>query len=61
MSVNVGECELFFVQNKVLESPISVFGSEILPQVEEFKCLGILFSHEGRMGLILKGFINKTE
>ncbi|XP_051775984.1 uncharacterized protein LOC127526050 [Erpetoichthys calabaricus] len=48
MGISTSKSETMVLSWKRVECPLRV-GSEILPQVEEFKYLGVLFMSEGRM------------
>ena len=48
MRISTSKSESMFINRKRVECTLRV-GDEILPQVEEFKCLGVLFTSEGRM------------
>ena len=48
MRISTTKSETMVLSRKRVECPLRV-GNEILPQVEEFKYLGVLFTSEGRM------------
>nr|XP_049577497.1 glycine receptor subunit alpha-3 isoform X2 [Syngnathus scovelli] len=48
MRVSTSKSESMVLDRKRVECPLRI-GDEILPQVEEFKYLGVLFTSEGRM------------
>ena len=48
MRISTSKSEAMVLSRKRVECPLQV-GGEVLPQVEEFKYLGILFTSEGRM------------
>ena len=48
MRISASKSETMVLSRKRVECPLRV-GDEVLPQVEEFKYLGILFTSEGRM------------
>ncbi|XP_051789808.1 uncharacterized protein LOC127529636 [Erpetoichthys calabaricus] len=48
MRISTSKSETMVLSRKRVECPLRV-GGEILPQVEEFKYLGVLFTSEGRM------------
>ncbi|KAK3566846.1 hypothetical protein QTP86_004550 [Hemibagrus guttatus] len=49
MRVSTSKSEAMVLDRKKVACPLQV-GGEVLPQVEEFKYLGVLFTSEGRMG-----------
>ncbi|TWW73424.1 hypothetical protein D4764_15G0008180 [Takifugu flavidus] len=49
MRISTSKSEAMVLARKKVECLLQV-GEEVLPQVEEFKYLGILFTNEGRMG-----------
>ncbi|KAK3560600.1 hypothetical protein QTP86_010935 [Hemibagrus guttatus] len=48
MRVSTSKLEAMVLDRKKVACTLQV-GGEVLPQVEEFKCLGVLFTSEGRM------------
>ena len=48
MRISTSKSETMVLSRKIVECSLRV-GNEILPQVEEFKYLGVLFTSEGRM------------
>ena len=48
MRISTSKSETMVLSRKTVECPFWL-GNEILPQVEEFKYLGVLFMSEGRM------------
>ena len=48
MRISTSKSETMVLSWKRVECPLRV-GNEILPQVEEFKYLGVLFTSEGQM------------
>ncbi|MDF4285589.1 reverse transcriptase domain-containing protein, partial [Vibrio parahaemolyticus] len=48
MRISTSKSEAMVLSRKRVDCPLQVRG-EVLPQVEEFKYLGILFTSEGRM------------
>ncbi|MDF4355550.1 hypothetical protein P3445_23995, partial [Vibrio parahaemolyticus] len=48
MRISTSKSEAVVLSQKRVDCPLQV-GGEVLPQVEEFKYLGILFTSEGRM------------
>ncbi|MDG2595023.1 reverse transcriptase domain-containing protein, partial [Vibrio parahaemolyticus] len=48
MRISTSKSEAMVLSRKRVDCPLEV-GEEVLPQVEEFKYLGILFTSEGRM------------
>ena len=56
MRISTSKSETMVLSWKRVECPLRV-GNEILPQVEEFKYLGVLFTSEGRMEREIDGRI----
>jgi len=48
MRIITSKSESMVLSRKMVECPLRV-GNDIIPQVEEFKYLGVLFTSEGRM------------
>ncbi|KAK3568914.1 hypothetical protein QTP86_019558 [Hemibagrus guttatus] len=49
MRVSTSKSEAMVLDQKKVACTLQGFGGEVLPQVEEFKYLGVLFTSEGRM------------
>ncbi|XP_016305013.1 uncharacterized protein LOC107660256 [Sinocyclocheilus anshuiensis] len=49
MRISTSKSEAMVLSRKKVDCPLQVGGGELLPQVEEFKYLGVLFTSEGKM------------
>ncbi|KAI3358216.1 hypothetical protein L3Q82_003219 [Scortum barcoo] len=49
MRISTSKSEAMVLDRKRVACPLQV-GGEVLPQVEEFKYLGVLFTSEGKIG-----------
>ncbi|KAI3375886.1 hypothetical protein L3Q82_004141 [Scortum barcoo] len=49
MRISTSKSEAMVLDRKRVACPLLQVGGEVLPQVEEFKYLGVLFTSEGKM------------